>query len=63
MVVLLLDWSAILGIRFGGRAPPSEHISGCEALAILGLSDPAAHQGTTNIVLKVKYLKKLLEEE
>ena len=61
--VLPLDWSAILGIRFEGKVPPSERISGREALAILGLNDPAALQGTTSIVLRVKYLKKLLEEE
>ena len=39
MGVLLVDWSAILGICFGGRSPPSKRVSGSEALAILGLSD------------------------
>uniref|UniRef100_A0A2N9G245 Aminotransferase-like plant mobile domain-containing protein n=1 Tax=Fagus sylvatica TaxID=28930 RepID=A0A2N9G245_FAGSY len=38
--VLLVDWSAILGIRFGGRAPPSEPVSSPEALEILGIDDP-----------------------
>uniref|UniRef100_A0A2N9EA97 Aminotransferase-like plant mobile domain-containing protein n=1 Tax=Fagus sylvatica TaxID=28930 RepID=A0A2N9EA97_FAGSY len=41
----LVDWSAILGIRFGGRAPPSEPISGDEALAILGLDGLDAIDG------------------
>uniref|UniRef100_A0A2N9HHD7 Aminotransferase-like plant mobile domain-containing protein n=1 Tax=Fagus sylvatica TaxID=28930 RepID=A0A2N9HHD7_FAGSY len=39
MAVLPVDWSAILGIRFGGRAPPSEPIDGFEAREILGLAD------------------------
>uniref|UniRef100_A0A2N9IGM1 Aminotransferase-like plant mobile domain-containing protein n=1 Tax=Fagus sylvatica TaxID=28930 RepID=A0A2N9IGM1_FAGSY len=39
MAVLPVDWSAILGIRFGGRAPPSEPVDGFEAREILGLAD------------------------
>uniref|UniRef100_A0A2N9FEA1 Aminotransferase-like plant mobile domain-containing protein n=1 Tax=Fagus sylvatica TaxID=28930 RepID=A0A2N9FEA1_FAGSY len=52
MGVLPVDWNAILGIRFSGKAPPSERISSPKALAILGLSDLAACDGTTNIVLR-----------
>uniref|UniRef100_A0A2N9G1L4 Aminotransferase-like plant mobile domain-containing protein n=1 Tax=Fagus sylvatica TaxID=28930 RepID=A0A2N9G1L4_FAGSY len=63
MRVLLLDWSTILGIRFGGKLPPNKCIYGREALAIMGLNDFEAYQGITNVVFKVKYLKKLLEEE
>ena len=63
MRVLLFDWSTILGIRFGGKLPPNECIYGHEALAIMGLSDFEAYQGITSVVFKVKYLKKLLEEE
>uniref|UniRef100_A0A2N9I571 Aminotransferase-like plant mobile domain-containing protein n=1 Tax=Fagus sylvatica TaxID=28930 RepID=A0A2N9I571_FAGSY len=40
--VLPVDWSAILGIRFGGRIPPSDPVSDFEALEILGIDDPAA---------------------
>uniref|UniRef100_A0A2N9EJJ0 Aminotransferase-like plant mobile domain-containing protein n=1 Tax=Fagus sylvatica TaxID=28930 RepID=A0A2N9EJJ0_FAGSY len=46
MAVLPVDWSAILGIRFGGRAPPSEPIFGPEAMEILGLDDSDAIDGT-----------------
>ncbi len=63
MGVLPVDWNAILGIRFSGKAPPSERISSPKALAILGLSDLAACDGTTNIVLRVRYLRDLLVEE
>uniref|UniRef100_A0A2N9F085 Aminotransferase-like plant mobile domain-containing protein n=1 Tax=Fagus sylvatica TaxID=28930 RepID=A0A2N9F085_FAGSY len=45
MAVLPVDWSAILGIRFGGRAPPSEPIDGFEAREILGLADRDAIEG------------------
>uniref|UniRef100_A0A2N9G967 Aminotransferase-like plant mobile domain-containing protein n=1 Tax=Fagus sylvatica TaxID=28930 RepID=A0A2N9G967_FAGSY len=41
MGVLPVDWSAILGIRFGGRIPPSDPVSDFEALEILGIDDPA----------------------
>uniref|UniRef100_A0A2N9GTD2 Aminotransferase-like plant mobile domain-containing protein n=1 Tax=Fagus sylvatica TaxID=28930 RepID=A0A2N9GTD2_FAGSY len=37
-----VDWSAILGIRFGGRIPPSDPVPDFEALEILGIADPAA---------------------
>jgi hypothetical protein len=63
MGVLPLDWSVILGIRFGGRVPPSECVSDCEAMAILGLDDPEACRGTFNVVLRVRYLRELLERE
>uniref|UniRef100_A0A2N9FIJ2 Aminotransferase-like plant mobile domain-containing protein n=1 Tax=Fagus sylvatica TaxID=28930 RepID=A0A2N9FIJ2_FAGSY len=43
--VLPVDWSAILGIRFGGRIPPSDPVSDFEALEILGIDDPAAIVG------------------
>uniref|UniRef100_A0A2N9I6H3 Aminotransferase-like plant mobile domain-containing protein n=1 Tax=Fagus sylvatica TaxID=28930 RepID=A0A2N9I6H3_FAGSY len=42
MGVLPVDWSAILGIRFGGRIPPSDPVPDFEALEILGIADPAA---------------------
>uniref|UniRef100_A0A2N9HDF1 Aminotransferase-like plant mobile domain-containing protein n=1 Tax=Fagus sylvatica TaxID=28930 RepID=A0A2N9HDF1_FAGSY len=45
MGVLPVDWSAILGIRFGGRIPPSDPVSDFEALEILGIDDPACHRG------------------
>jgi hypothetical protein len=63
MGVLPLDCSAILGIRFGGRVPPSDRISGREALAILGLNYLAACYGFTNVYLRVRYLKEVLEGE
>jgi hypothetical protein len=46
MAVLPVDWSAILGIRFGGRAPPSEPVDGLEAREILGLDDHDAIEGS-----------------
>uniref|UniRef100_A0A2N9E3X7 Aminotransferase-like plant mobile domain-containing protein n=1 Tax=Fagus sylvatica TaxID=28930 RepID=A0A2N9E3X7_FAGSY len=46
MAVLPVDWSAILGIRFGGRAPPSEPVDGFEAREILGLDDRDAIEGS-----------------
>lgn len=58
-----MDWSAILGIRFEGRVPPSERISDSEAMDILGLSEPKACRGTSSIVLRVRYLRELLERE
>ena len=63
MGVLLVDWSAILGIRFGGRIPPSEPISGPKALDILGIDDLDAIDGTRLPSLKVKYLRDLLRRE
>jgi hypothetical protein len=63
MGVLPLDCSAILGIRFGGRVPPSDRISGREALAILGLNYLAACYVFTNVYLRVRYLKEVLEGE
>uniref|UniRef100_A0A2N9FBY4 Uncharacterized protein n=1 Tax=Fagus sylvatica TaxID=28930 RepID=A0A2N9FBY4_FAGSY len=47
----------------GGRVTPSARISGPEALAIMGITDPATCHGTTNVILKVKYLKQVLERE
>jgi hypothetical protein len=61
--VLPVDWSAILGIRFGGRIPPSEPISDFEALEILGIGDPAAVVGKKLPSLKVNYLRDLLRRE
>uniref|UniRef100_A0A2N9HG98 Aminotransferase-like plant mobile domain-containing protein n=1 Tax=Fagus sylvatica TaxID=28930 RepID=A0A2N9HG98_FAGSY len=55
--------SAILGIRFGGRIPPSEPISDFEALEILGIGDPAAVVGKKLSSLKVSYLRDLLRRE
>jgi hypothetical protein len=62
MGVLPVDWSAILGIRFGGRAPPSEPISGLEALEILGIDDPAAIEGKKLPSLKGQVSEGPLEE-
>jgi hypothetical protein len=58
-----VDWSAILGIRFGGRVPPSEPISDFEALEILGIDDPATIEGKKFPSLRVRYLKDLLMRE
>jgi hypothetical protein len=63
MGVLLVDWSAILSICFGGRVPPSKPISGLEALEILGIDDPDAIDGTKLPSLKVRYLRDLLRRE
>ena len=63
MGVLPVDWSPILGIRFRGRASPSEHVSGPKALNILGLDDPAAIKGTRSVVLRFWYLRDLLKRE
>ncbi len=54
MGVLSVDWSAILGIRFGVRALPSEPVSGPEALDILGI------EGTRSTSLRLRYLRDLL---
>uniref|UniRef100_A0A2N9HRE7 Aminotransferase-like plant mobile domain-containing protein n=1 Tax=Fagus sylvatica TaxID=28930 RepID=A0A2N9HRE7_FAGSY len=61
--VLPVDWSAILGIRFGGRIPPSDPVSDFEALEILGIDDPAAIVGKRFFHLKISYLKDLLVRE
>uniref|UniRef100_A0A2N9EQN6 Aminotransferase-like plant mobile domain-containing protein n=1 Tax=Fagus sylvatica TaxID=28930 RepID=A0A2N9EQN6_FAGSY len=58
--VLPVDWSAILGIRFGGRIPPSDPVSDFEALEILGIDDPAAIVGKKLFHLKISFLKDLL---
>uniref|UniRef100_A0A2N9FWW5 Aminotransferase-like plant mobile domain-containing protein n=1 Tax=Fagus sylvatica TaxID=28930 RepID=A0A2N9FWW5_FAGSY len=63
MGVLPVDWSAILGIRFGGRAPPSELVSSPEALDILGIEDPSAIEGTKSTSLRLRYLRDLLRRE
>ena len=63
MAVLPLDWSAILGIRFGGRAPPSELVSGPEAMEILGLDDPDAIDGTRLPSVRVRYLADILRRD
>jgi hypothetical protein len=56
MAVLPVDWSAILGIRFGGRAPPSEPIDGFEAREILGLADRDAIEGSRRPSVRIRHL-------
>uniref|UniRef100_A0A2N9GJI2 Aminotransferase-like plant mobile domain-containing protein n=1 Tax=Fagus sylvatica TaxID=28930 RepID=A0A2N9GJI2_FAGSY len=63
MGVLPVDWSAILGIRFGGRIPPSDPVPDFEALEILGIDDPAAIVGKKLFYLKISYLRDLLVRE
>uniref|UniRef100_A0A2N9FQL9 Aminotransferase-like plant mobile domain-containing protein n=1 Tax=Fagus sylvatica TaxID=28930 RepID=A0A2N9FQL9_FAGSY len=57
MGVLPLDWSAILGIRFGGRIPPREHLSREEVMVMMGIDDPRAFVETQKMTLKVVALK------
>uniref|UniRef100_A0A2N9IMC4 Aminotransferase-like plant mobile domain-containing protein n=1 Tax=Fagus sylvatica TaxID=28930 RepID=A0A2N9IMC4_FAGSY len=63
MGVLLVDWNAILGVRFGGRIPPSDPVSDFEALEILGIDDPAAIVGKKLFYLRISYLRDLLVRE
>jgi hypothetical protein len=63
MAVLPVDWSAILGIRFGGRAPPSEPIDGFEAREILGLADRDATEGTRRPSVRIRYLEDVLRRD
>uniref|UniRef100_A0A2N9I4K1 Aminotransferase-like plant mobile domain-containing protein n=1 Tax=Fagus sylvatica TaxID=28930 RepID=A0A2N9I4K1_FAGSY len=63
MGVLPVDWSAILGIRFGGRVPPSEPVADFEALEILGIDDPAAIEGKKLPSLRIRYLRDILRRE
>jgi hypothetical protein len=63
MAVLPVDWSAILGIRFGGRAPPSEPIDGFEAREILGLADRDAIEGTRRPSVRIRYLADVLRRD
>uniref|UniRef100_A0A2N9FI46 Reverse transcriptase n=1 Tax=Fagus sylvatica TaxID=28930 RepID=A0A2N9FI46_FAGSY len=63
MGVLPVDWSAILGIRFGGRIPPSDPVSDFEALEILGIADPAAVVDKKLFYLRISYLRDLLVRE
>uniref|UniRef100_A0A2N9HDV8 Aminotransferase-like plant mobile domain-containing protein n=1 Tax=Fagus sylvatica TaxID=28930 RepID=A0A2N9HDV8_FAGSY len=63
MGVLPVDWSAILGIRFGGRIPPSEPVADFEALEILGIDDPAAIEGKKLPSLRIRYLRDILRRE
>uniref|UniRef100_A0A2N9HGJ3 Aminotransferase-like plant mobile domain-containing protein n=1 Tax=Fagus sylvatica TaxID=28930 RepID=A0A2N9HGJ3_FAGSY len=58
-----VDWSAILGIRFGGRAPPSEPISGPEAMEILGLDDSDAIDGSRLPSVRIRYLADILRRD
>uniref|UniRef100_A0A2N9GUV1 Aminotransferase-like plant mobile domain-containing protein n=1 Tax=Fagus sylvatica TaxID=28930 RepID=A0A2N9GUV1_FAGSY len=60
MAVLPVDWSAILGIRFGGRAPPSEPIDGFEAREILGLADRDAIEGIRRPSVRIRHLADVL---
>uniref|UniRef100_A0A2N9I8Z1 Aminotransferase-like plant mobile domain-containing protein n=1 Tax=Fagus sylvatica TaxID=28930 RepID=A0A2N9I8Z1_FAGSY len=57
------NWSAILGIRFGGRAPPSEPIDGFEAREILGLADRDATEGTRRPSVRIRYLADVLRRD
>jgi hypothetical protein len=63
MAVLPVDWSAILGIRFGGRAPPSEPIDGLEAREILGLADRDAIEGSRRPVVRIRHLVDVLRRD
>jgi hypothetical protein len=63
MAMLPVDWSAILGIRFGGRAPPSEPIDGFEAREILGLADHDATEGTRRPSVRIRYLADVLRRD
>ena len=63
MGVLSVDWRVILGIRFGGRTPLSETISGPEALEILGIDDPDAMEGKRSSSLRIRYLGDFLRRE
>jgi hypothetical protein len=63
MAVLPVDWSAILGIRFGGRAPPGEPIDGFEAREILGLDDRDAIEGSRRPAVRIRYLADILRRD
>jgi hypothetical protein len=63
MAVLPVDWSAILGIRFGGRAPPSEPVDGLEAREILGLDDRDAIEGSRRPAVRIRYLANILRRD
>uniref|UniRef100_A0A2N9HC12 Aminotransferase-like plant mobile domain-containing protein n=1 Tax=Fagus sylvatica TaxID=28930 RepID=A0A2N9HC12_FAGSY len=63
MAVLPVDWSAILGIRFGGRAPPSEPIDGFEAMEILGLADRDAIEGSRRPSVRIRHLVDVLRRD
>jgi hypothetical protein len=63
MAVLPVDWSAILGIRFGGRAPPSEPIDGFEAMEILGLADRDAIEGSQRPSVRIRHLVDVLRRD
>ncbi len=51
MGVLPLDWSAILGIRFGGKIPPREFISCEKVMVMLGIDDPKDFVETQKMTL------------
>jgi hypothetical protein len=63
MAVLPVDWSAILGIRFGGRAPPSEPIDGFEVMEILGLADRDAIEGSRRPSVRIRHLVDVLRRD
>jgi hypothetical protein len=63
MAVLPVDWSAILGIRFGGRVPPSEPIDGFEAREILGLADRDAIEGVRRPSVRIRHLADVLRRD
>uniref|UniRef100_A0A2N9G5P8 Aminotransferase-like plant mobile domain-containing protein n=1 Tax=Fagus sylvatica TaxID=28930 RepID=A0A2N9G5P8_FAGSY len=52
-----------LGIRFGGRAPPSEPIDGFEAREILGLADRDAIEGTRRPSVRIRHLADVLRRD
>uniref|UniRef100_A0A2N9FVP5 Aminotransferase-like plant mobile domain-containing protein n=1 Tax=Fagus sylvatica TaxID=28930 RepID=A0A2N9FVP5_FAGSY len=63
MAVLPVDWSAILGIRFGGRVPPSEPVDGLEAREILGLADRDAIEGSRRPAVRIRHLADVLRRD
>jgi hypothetical protein len=63
MAVLPVDWSAILGVRFGGRAPPSEPIDGFEAREILGLADRDVIEGSRRPSVRIRHLADVLRRD
>uniref|UniRef100_A0A2N9ISX8 Aminotransferase-like plant mobile domain-containing protein n=1 Tax=Fagus sylvatica TaxID=28930 RepID=A0A2N9ISX8_FAGSY len=52
-----------LGIRFGGRAPPSEPIDGFEAREILGLADRDAIEGVRRPSVRIRHLADVLRRD
>uniref|UniRef100_A0A2N9FU18 Uncharacterized protein n=1 Tax=Fagus sylvatica TaxID=28930 RepID=A0A2N9FU18_FAGSY len=64
MAVLPVDWSAILGIRFGGRAPPSEPIDGSSRLERFWVLLIAMLQrATRRPSVRIRYLADVLRRD